>query len=129
MFTVTPLYALPLAAIFLILFFRVTTFRSNLKVSIGDGGDPALLLRIRHHANFVEWTGFVLILMILAEGMAAPAIYLHITGGLLLLGRMVHPFGLKIENPNHILRYVGNITNILATLNVMVCLAVKLISN
>lgn len=126
-FAVTPLYALPLAAIFLILWFRVTGPRANLKVSIGDGGDKNLLLRIRQHGNFVEWTTFILILMILAEGMGAPALYLHISGALLLIGRIAHPFGLKIDNAAHPLRYVGNGTNILATLNLMVCLAVNIL--
>jgi uncharacterized protein len=126
-FAVTPLYALPLAAIFLILWFRVTSFRAKLKVSIGDAGDANLLLRMRHHGNFVEWTPFILILMILAEGMGAPALYLHISGALLLIGRAAHPFGLKIEDAAHPLRYVGNGTNILATLNLMVCLAVNVL--
>ena len=126
-FAITPLYALPLALIFLILFFRTTSMRSGLKISIGDGGNVDMLLRIRHHGNFVEWTPFVLILMILAEGMGAPAIYLHISGALLLIGRIVHPFGLKKDNAAHPLRYVGNGTNILATLNAMVCIAMNLI--
>lgn len=125
-FAVTPLYALPLAAIFLILFFRVSSARSAQNTSIGDGGDKNLLLRIRHHGNFVEWTSFVLILMILAEGMRAPALYLHISGALLLIGRIAHPFGLKIDNAAHPLRYVGNGTNILATVNLMVCLAMNI---
>jgi uncharacterized protein len=125
-FVVTPLYALPLAVVFLILWFRTTSMRSMLKLSIGDGGDKAMLQRIRQHGNFVEWTAMVLILMILAEGMGAPAIYLHISGALLLIGRIAHPFGLKIDNAGHPLRYVGNGTNILATLNLMVCLAVNL---
>lgn len=125
-FAVTPLYALPLAALFLILWFRVTSFRSALNCSIGDAGDKNLLLRIRQHGNFFEWTSFVLILMILAEGMGAPALYLHITGALLLIGRIAHPFGLKIDNAAHPLRYVGNGTNILATLNIMVCLAMNI---
>lgn len=126
-FAVTPLYALPLAVIFLILWFRTTSMRGAMKLSIGDGGSPELLQRIRQHGNFVEWTCFVLILMILAEGMGAPAIYLHITGALLLIGRMAHPFGLKIDNSGHPLRYVGNGTNILATLNIMVCLGVNIL--
>ena len=126
-FAITPLYALPLALIFLILFFRTTSMRSGLKISIGDGGNVDMLLRIRHHGNFVEWTPFVLILMILAEGMGAPAIYLHISGALLLIGRIAHPFGLKKDNAAHPLRYVGNGTNILATLNAMVCIAMNLI--
>ena len=118
-FAVTPLYALPLAAIFLILWFRTTSMRSELKLSIGDGGNPEMLLRIRHHGNFVEWAPFVLILMILAEGTGAPALYLHVSGALLLIGRIAHPFGLKIDTAAHPLRYVGNGTNILATLNLM----------
>ena len=126
-FVVTPLYALPLAVIFLILWFRTTSMRAELKQSIGDGGNMLLLQRIRQHGNFVEWTCFVLILMILAEGMGAPAIYLHISGALLLIGRIAHPFGLKIDNAAHPLRYVGNGTNILATLNVMVCIGVNIL--
>ncbi len=127
-FAVTPLYALPLALIFLVLWFRVSSVRSATGISFGDGGNQQLLQRVRQHGNFVEWTCFVLILMILAEGMRAPAIYLHISGGLLLLGRIAHPFGLKPNNAAHPLRYLGNGTNILATLNVMVCLGANLAS-
>ena len=125
-FVVTPLYALPLAAIFLMLFFRVSAVRSATGTSFGDAGNPLLLQRVRQHGNFVEWTGFVLILMILAEGMGAPAVYLHVSGALLLIGRIAHPFGLQNGNAGHPLRYVGNGTNILATLNAMVCIGVNL---
>ena len=125
-FAVTPLYALPLALIFLVLWVRTSAKRSELKLSIGDGGNSDMLLRIRQHGNFVECTPFVLILMILAEGMGSPAMYLHISGALLLIGRIAHPFGLKKDNAAHPLRYVGNGTNILATVNVMVCIAMNL---
>lgn len=125
-FQVTPFYALPVAAIYLILWIRVTASRSDGPVSIGDGGQMALLLRIRQHGNCAEWSSFVLILMMLAEGMGAPTLYLHISGALLLTGRVAHPFGLKIENAGHPLRYVGNGTNILAALNAMICIAVNL---
>ena len=127
LFTVTPLYALPLALIYLVLWFRVTSYRGNNKLSIGDNGDPQLLLRIRQHGNCAEWMFFVLILMILAEGMNAPDLYLHISGSLLVIGRIAHPFGLKIDNAGHPLRYVGNITNLLAALNAMVCLGVNIL--
>lgn len=127
LFTVTPLFALPLAAIYLILWFRVTSLRSATGTSIGDGGNKELLLRVRQHGNFAEWSSFVLILMILAEGMDAPDLYIYISGALLLIGRIAHPFGLKIDNAAHPLRYVGNGTNILATLNLMVCLGVNIL--
>ncbi len=127
-FSVTPLYALPLALIFLILWVRISAVRAKEKISFGDGGNVELLRRVRQHGNFVEWTSFVLILMILAEGMGAPALYLHISGALLLVGRIAHPFGLgAIDNAAHPMRYVGNSTNILATLNLMVCLGVNLL--
>jgi len=128
-FAVTPLYALPLAAIFLVLWFRVSGVRSAIGISFGDDGNRALLLRVRQHGNFVEWTCVVLILMILAEGMGAPNIYLHISGALLLIGRIAHPFWLKDGNAAHPLRYVGNGTNILATLNAMVCLGANILFN
>jgi uncharacterized protein len=111
----------------LILWFRVTAMRSAQAVSVGDGGNPALLQRIRQHGNCAEWSFFILILMILAEGMNAPALYLHISGSLLLIGRIAHPFGLKIDNAGHPLRYVGNGTNILASLNAMICLGVNIL--
>ncbi len=125
-FTLTPLYALPLAAIYLILWFRVSAVRSATGISFGDGGNALLLQRVRQHGNFAEWTGFFLILMILAEGMQAPAVYLHVSGALLLIGRIAHPFGLLPGNAAHPLRYVGNGTNILATLNAMICIGANL---
>jgi uncharacterized membrane protein YecN with MAPEG domain len=122
MFEVTPVYALVVAVIYLALWFRITAYRSAKAISIGDGGDQMLLQRIRQHGNCFEWSTFILILMILAEGMNAPSIYLHVSGVLLIIGRIAHPFGLKIDNAAHPLRYVGNGTNILAALSAMVCL-------
>ena len=126
-FSTTPIYAIAVTLIWLILWFRVTSLRAALKQSIGDGGNPALLQRIRQHGNCHDWATLILILMILAEGMGAPALYIHISGVLLVIGRIAHPFGLKVDNAGHPLRYVGNGTNILATLNAMVCLGVNLL--
>ena len=127
-FSVTPIYALAVAVIYLILWVRVTKVRAAAATSFGDGGNALLLQRIRQHGNCAEWSSFVLILMILAEGMGAPALYLHISGALLLIGRIAHPFGLKADNAGHPLRYVGNGTNILAALNAMICLGVRILS-
>lgn len=69
MFTVTPIYALAVAVITLALWFRVTSYRGNNGISIGDNGDVNLLQRVRQHGNCVEWSSFILIMMILAEGM------------------------------------------------------------
>lgn len=126
-FSVTPLYALPVALIYLVLWFRVSALRSGTAVSFGDGGNPQLLQRIRQHGNCAEWSTFVLILMILAEGMGTPAEWLHISGALLLVGRIAHPFGLRQGNAGHPLRYLGNGTNLLAALNTLICITVHIL--
>jgi hypothetical protein len=129
LFSVTPLYALPLAAIYLVLWVRISAIRAKTGISFGDGGNVDLLRRVRQHGNFVEWTTFVLILMILAEGSGVSKAYLHGAGALLVAGRLVHPFGLQaIDNAAHPLRYVGNSTNILATLVLMVGIGITLLA-
>jgi uncharacterized protein len=119
----TTTYALPLIAIWFALWIGVTSTRSALNTSIGDANSPELLQKIRRHGNFIEWVPFVLVLMILAEAQGAGKLWLHAAGMLLLIGRIAHPFGLKIDNANHPLRYVGNGTNILATAILAVALA------
>ncbi len=123
-FDTTALYALPLALLGLILWFRVTLMRASLKVSIGDAGHPALHERIRQHGNFIEWAPWVVLLMALAEGNGAGDLWLHASGALLLAGRLIHPLGLKAGNAAHPARYIGNTASLLALLNVMGCLLV-----
>ncbi len=126
-FEITPLYALPVAAIYLVLWFRVSSVRSDANVSFGDGGNPLLLQRIRQHGNCAEWSVFVLILMMLAEGSGTSAIWLHVSGALLVVGRIAHPFGLVPDKSGHPLRYVGNGTNLFAAVAAMVGIAVQIL--
>lgn len=121
-FQTTAMYAIPLALIGLVLWFRVSMVRAELKVSIGDAGNPVLHTRIRQHGNFFECVPWVILLMALAEGNGAGALWLHIAGALLLVGRLAHPLGLKADNAAHPLRYVGNSATLLATLTLIVCL-------
>jgi uncharacterized membrane protein YecN with MAPEG domain len=51
-FTVTPLYALPLALIYLIHWVRISAIRVGTKISFGDGGNVELLRRIRRRIHF-----------------------------------------------------------------------------
>ena len=123
----TTLYALPLALIFLALWFQVTSFRAANNVSIGDAGNVTLHERIRRHGNFVEWVPMGLILMALAEAGGSNSVALHTAGGLIVLGRAVHPFGLKAVRAAHPLRIIGNSCNILSTVILIVLLALIVI--
>ncbi len=98
---VTALYAALLAVLFLVLSFRTLNYRRTQKVEIGDGGDRDLLRRIRVHGNFAEYVPIALLLMGFAESLGLAATSLHVMGGLLLVGRIVHGYGLS-QNP-HIL--------------------------
>ncbi len=120
--TTTTFYALLLIPVWFVLWIRVSSARTDLGCSIGDGGDPKLLQRIRQHGNFIEWVPFALVLMVLAEAQGTDAQWLHAAGILLLVGRIAHPFGLAIDNAGHPLRYVGNGTNFLAILVLAIAL-------
>jgi uncharacterized protein len=122
-FPITSLYALPLTIIFFALWINVTSNRSKLSQSIGDGGNVDLHERIRKHGNFVEWVPMIMLLMLLAEARGTSSTWLHAAGILLTLGRVLHPFGLKADNPVHPLRIAGNMGAILAMLILFVALA------
>jgi len=91
---ITPIYAALLTVLFVLLSFRVVFQRNAAKASFGDGGDQALLLRIRAHGNFSEYVPFGLVLLVIAELTAAPEWGLHLGGALLLLGRCLHALAL-----------------------------------
>lgn len=122
---ITSLYILPLAIIYLILFFQVIFKRSELSVSIGEANDTGLHERVRRHGNFVECVPFVLILMMLNEANATQSLWLHMAGALLTIGRIIHPFGLKANNPSHPLRIIGNMGSIFAILILTINLGLR----
>ncbi|MBO9590595.1 MAPEG family protein [Devosia sp.] len=124
--TTTTLYSLPLILIWLVLFVRVSATRAQYNQSFGDGSHADLLQKVRQHGNFIEWAPFVLLLMLLAEAQGTTALWLHIAGALLVLGRLVHPFGLQPGNAAHPLRYLGNGSNFLAVAVLVVCLVLIL---
>jgi uncharacterized protein len=121
---ITALYAALLTPLLLFLTFRVIGQRRGQKVEIGDGNDRELLRRMRVHANFVETVPMALILLGLAESLKAPGIALHVLGLLLLVGRLVHAYGLS-QTPHIMpLRFAGMVMTITALLGgAALCLA------
>lgn len=107
MIAITPIYASLVALLFVLLSLRVIAVRRRSRVPLGDGGDPILLRRLRAHGNFAEYAPLVIVLMALAELQGAVAIVLHMIGGLLLGGRLVHAFGVSQEPENYRLRVIG----------------------
>ena len=94
---VTSIYAALLGLLLLVLSQLVVRQRLDREVSLGDGGQEALLLAQRRHGNFVEYVPFCVILLGLNELAGAGALFLHAAGGLLLVSRLLHPFGLATD--------------------------------
>lgn len=92
---ITLVYGGALALWFFILSVRVIQGRFGAgSPSLGDGGNPAMLRRIRAHANFAEYVPLVLVLMGFLEISGVAAWGLHLIGAALLLGRLLHGYAL-----------------------------------
>lgn len=86
--------------------YRVGQRRMSEQVSIGDGGKEALTCRMRAHANFAEYTPFVLILIGLIELAAGTHLWLWAVGSVYILARIAHALGMDQAKPGP-LRLIG----------------------
>ena len=91
--TVTLLFAALHMLLLLALLVPISRHRHRHRISMGDGGDPVLLRKIRVHANFIEYVPLALLMLALLElgGLWQPLLWL--VGGALLLARVMHAVG------------------------------------
>jgi uncharacterized membrane protein YecN with MAPEG domain len=101
------------AAILLIwLAARVSRLRRPLKIGLGDGGNEALLRRIRAHANYAENMPIFLILLGLLELAGGDRRILWAAAIAFILARMAHVFGM--DSPTRLrLRVAGMLVSTL----------------
>jgi len=92
---------------------RVGRVRGAEKVSIGDGGSAPLIAAMRAHANFAEYTPFVLILIGLIELALGSSLWLWLVAGVFLIGRVLHGLGMTGMKSG---RAIGTATTFLALL-------------
>lgn len=78
---------------------RVGQVRMSEKVSTGDGGNHRVICRMRAHANYTEYTPFVLILIAALELSGAWPLALWAVGAIYFLGRIAHAFGMDATSP------------------------------
>ncbi len=93
---VTPIYAGLLAILFLVLSVRVVRLRGH-GASLGDGGNPLLLRRIRGHGNFAEYVPFILLMMAMLELSHFSSYLLHALGIGLVVARLLHACALSFS--------------------------------
>ncbi len=97
---VTLITASVLALMALILAARVSRARMKHRISMGDRGNDEVLVRIRTHANFVEFVPLLLILLALLEASGADRTGLIAAAVALVLARLMHAIGMPRPAPN-----------------------------
>ena len=104
---ITSLYAALLAIIWFVLFGAVGRLHGKHNISLGDGGLADMIVANRRHMNFVESVPLALILILLVDLNGGSATWVHALGIVLVVSRIIHPFGLSIETMNTPARVIG----------------------
>ncbi|GAB2883858.1 MAPEG family protein [Microbulbifer echini] len=126
MANITALYTSLCAILILYLAGRVVQFRRTKRVGIGTGDDRCNEVRVRVHANAVEYTPIALLLLLVAELGGLPDIWLHGFGIAFLLSRVFHAYGLTAgKGGTHTGRFWGTVISwlvilILAAVNIVI---------
>ncbi|MEG3124952.1 MAPEG family protein [Sphingomonas sp. GB1N7] len=73
---------------------RAGKVRSGAKIDIGDGGNAALIARMRAQANYVEYAPFIVMLIAALEFTCGTSSWLWVAAILFLIARVLHAFGM-----------------------------------
>ncbi|MGH1427584.1 MAG: MAPEG family protein [Arenicella sp.] len=119
---ITPLYAALFGFMYVFLSIRVIKNRRALSVAIGDGNNNALSRVVRAHGNFSEYVPFTLILLFLFEIQTQSSLLVHLLGISLLIGRLIHAYGLSQVNENIRLRVMGMVSTFMVI--IVLCSAI-----
>ena len=95
---------------------RSARSRAKTSISLLDGDNQDLALKMRQHGNFIENIPIAVILMAIAELQGAGSTWLHAIGILLIAGRAIHPFGLNFEKGATAMRVIGTTMTTVAML-------------
>jgi uncharacterized membrane protein YecN with MAPEG domain len=99
---VTITAAAVLGLVFAALSVQVVAGRFSEKVDLGPGADARspLSIAMRCQANFAEYVPLALLLIGLVELRDGPTLFVKVLAAALVLGRVAHPFGMRMKAPN-----------------------------
>ncbi len=113
-----PLYitawtTLILGALLLFLTIRIIGDRRSKKIALGDGGDKAIIKKIRGHANASEQIPIALILLGFVEYLQGGT-YALIIATVLITGRILHAINFSFDGMNWRFRVLGMLMTIIS---------------
>src|SRR5260221_11142767 len=110
---ITASYAALCGLLLVWLTIRTIQRRYAVGVAIGDGGDEALVQRIRVHANLIEFAPLALLLIYFVERTGFARWVIHGLGGALVVGRFAHAYGFGTSTGPSFARAAGVVLTLL----------------
>ena len=101
------LFSGALILVLVVLSVHVVIGRNKHRVLLGDGGNPAMSVASRAFGNAAEYIPAGIAALILLALLGYQPWAIHLVGGLMLAGRIIHPFGLKATGGVNPLRVAG----------------------
>ena len=95
---ITALYASLSVFLLVILGGYASSRRGKFKIAVGGGDNDEMLRASRAHGNLAEYLGPFIGVLLFAELLGGGSIALHSIGGVFLVGRMCHAYGLIRRN-------------------------------
>jgi hypothetical protein len=123
---ITAATAAVLALFQMLLLLYTATGRGQYRTGLGDGGNPALLKRIRMHGNLAENAPLFLILLGLIEISGQWTSLVPLFAAAFLVVRLSHALGLAISSGVSIFRFVGVMGTVSCMLGLAALLAITL---
>jgi len=114
MISTTPIYAILLTLIFLVLSARVIIARRTQKFAYGSGEGKDNEALIRAQRNWAEYAPISILLMLMAELQGAGPMWLHLSGLMLLIGRGLHGYAMGFNRKFFMGRVAGTVLTLSA---------------
>ena len=92
--SITATYVAVLALLYAALSLSVVRLRRKNRVAFGDGEHADLRGAIRAHAHFAEYVPIIAFMAAVLEMSGLPEMRIHLLMGALLIGRLLHPYGM-----------------------------------
>ena len=120
---VTPFYAALFGIMLFVLSIQTIRMRRKLQIAIGAGEDAAMERAMRVHANFCEYVPIALLLIFMMETVIGTNYWTHVMGIGLLVGRLLHAYG--VSRPREDLRF--RVTGMALTFTVILSSASRIL--